>query len=73
MNQDDMKRAVAQAALKEITPGAILGVGTGLTLNPPIDLPANRRPALFLIPIRPRRRTRKANHRATALHQHATT
>lgn len=42
MNQDDMKRAVAQAALKEITPGAILGVGTGSTVNHLIDLLANR-------------------------------
>lgn len=42
MNQDDMKRAVAQAASKEITPGAILGVGTGSTVNHLIDLLANR-------------------------------
>jgi len=42
MNQDDMKRAVAQAALKEIAPGAILGVGTGSTVNHLIDLLADR-------------------------------
>lgn len=43
MNQDDMKRAVARAALDEIVPGAILGVGTGSTVNHFIDLLAERR------------------------------
>ncbi|WP_348672570.1 ribose-5-phosphate isomerase RpiA [uncultured Abyssibacter sp.] len=42
MNQDDMKRAVAQAALNEIVPGTILGVGTGSTVNHLIDLLADR-------------------------------
>ena len=42
MNQNDMKRAVAQAALKEIVPGALLGVGTGSTVNHLIDLLADR-------------------------------
>lgn len=43
MNQDDMKRAVARAALDEIVPGAILGVGTGSTVNFLIELLAQRR------------------------------
>lgn len=43
MNQDDMKRAVACAALDEIVPGAILGVGTGSTVNFLIELLAQRR------------------------------
>ena len=43
MNQDDMKRAAARAALDEIVPGAILGVGTGSTVNCLIDLLAGRR------------------------------
>lgn len=37
MTQDDLKRKVAQAALKEIEPNTILGVGTGSTINFFID------------------------------------
>lgn len=43
MNQDDMKRAVARAALDEIVPGAILGVGTGSTVNFLIEMLAERK------------------------------
>ena len=37
-SQDILKRAAAQAALQWIEPGMILGVGTGSTVNPLIDL-----------------------------------
>ncbi len=37
MNQDALKQAVAQAALKYVKPGEILGVGTGSTANYFID------------------------------------
>ena len=37
MNQDEAKKAVAQAALKHVVPGEILGVGTGSTVNHFID------------------------------------
>ncbi|HVT34259.1 MAG TPA: ribose-5-phosphate isomerase RpiA [Nevskiaceae bacterium] len=37
MTQDEAKRAVAQAALKYIVPGEVLGVGTGSTVNHFID------------------------------------
>lgn len=33
MNQDEAKRAVAQAALKHVVQGDVLGVGTGSTVN----------------------------------------
>ncbi len=37
MSQDDAKRAAAQAALKYVTEGEVLGVGTGSTVNFFID------------------------------------
>ncbi len=37
MNQDDLKKAVAKAALEYIEPGSIVGVGTGSTANHFID------------------------------------
>lgn len=37
MNQDDMKKAVASAAIEYIQPGSIVGVGTGSTANYFID------------------------------------
>ena len=37
MNQDDRKRAVAQAALEFVVPGELVGVGTGSTANAFID------------------------------------
>ena len=37
MNQDDMKRAVARAALEYVVPGELVGVGTGSTANAFID------------------------------------
>ena len=37
MNQDDKKRAVAQAALEFVVPGEPVGVGTGSTANAFID------------------------------------
>jgi len=43
MNQDDAKRKAAEAALKYVVPGEVLGVGTGSTVNFFIDLLAARR------------------------------
>jgi ribose 5-phosphate isomerase A len=37
MNQDEMKQAVARAALEHVVPGTIIGVGTGSTANFFID------------------------------------
>lgn len=37
MNQDEMKQAVAQAALEYVEPGTVVGVGTGSTANYFID------------------------------------
>ena len=37
MNQDQAKRAAAEAALKYVVPGEALGVGTGSTVNFFID------------------------------------
>jgi ribose 5-phosphate isomerase A len=37
MNQDDLKRAVAKAAVGHIAPGALVGVGSGSTVNFFID------------------------------------
>jgi ribose 5-phosphate isomerase A len=37
MNQDALKKAVAEAALKYVVPGEVLGVGTGSTANFFID------------------------------------
>lgn len=37
MNQDEMKKAVASAAIEYIQPGSIVGVGTGSTANYFID------------------------------------
>jgi ribose 5-phosphate isomerase A len=36
-SQDDLKRAVAQAAVAHVAPGAVLGVGTGSTVDMFID------------------------------------
>ncbi|MGM0563115.1 MAG: ribose-5-phosphate isomerase RpiA [Pseudomonadota bacterium] len=38
MNPDEMKRAAAAAAIKAVTPGTVIGVGTGSTANHFIDL-----------------------------------
>ena len=43
MTQDEAKRAAAEAALKYIQPGQVLGVGTGSTVNFFIDALASRR------------------------------
>ncbi|MBR9812437.1 ribose-5-phosphate isomerase RpiA [bacterium] len=43
MNQDDKKRAAAEAALNYIVPGEVLGVGTGSTVNYFIDRLADLR------------------------------
>ena len=43
MNQDQAKRAAAEAALKYVEPGEILGVGTGSTVNHFIALLAERK------------------------------
>ena len=37
MNQDEMKQAVARAAIEHVEPGTIVGVGTGSTANYFID------------------------------------
>jgi len=37
MNQDELKKAAALAALKEVEDGSIVGVGTGSTVNHFID------------------------------------
>jgi len=37
MNQDDLKKSVARAALRFVAPGEILGVGTGSTVDHFID------------------------------------
>ncbi len=37
MTQDELKNEVAKAALKYVTPGTIIGVGTGSTANFLID------------------------------------
>lgn len=37
MNQDELKTLVGRAALEHVTPGAIVGVGTGSTVNKFID------------------------------------
>lgn len=37
MNQDELKRLAAQAALDHVVPGAVVGVGTGSTVNHFID------------------------------------
>lgn len=42
MNQDDLKRAAARAALAELSPGTLVGVGTGSTVNHFIDALAER-------------------------------
>ena len=38
MNQDEMKKAAAQAAIEYVEPGMIVGIGTGSTANHFIDL-----------------------------------
>ena len=43
MSQDDAKRKAAEAALKHVVPGEVLGVGTGSTVNFFIDLLAARK------------------------------
>ena len=43
MTQDEAKRAAAEAALKYIVPGQVLGVGTGSTVNFFIDALAKRK------------------------------
>jgi len=37
MNQDELKQAVAKAALEHVEPGSIIGIGTGSTANYFID------------------------------------
>ena len=41
MTQDELKNEVAKAALKYVTPGTIIGVGTGSTANFFIDQLSN--------------------------------
>lgn len=41
MNQDEMKQAVAKAAIEYVVPGTVIGVGTGSTANFFIDELAN--------------------------------
>ena len=37
MNQNELKKAVAQEAVKYVKPNSVLGVGTGSTVNCFID------------------------------------
>ena len=37
MTQDELKTLVGQAALSQVSPGTIVGVGTGSTVNKFID------------------------------------
>jgi len=46
VNQDEKKAAVAVAALEDVTEGAVLGVGTGSTVNAFIDALANNGPTI---------------------------
>ena len=46
MNQDDMKRKVAEAALEYVKDGTIVGVGTGSTANMFIDALAAKKDAI---------------------------
>jgi ribose 5-phosphate isomerase A len=46
MTQDELKALVARAALDHVTPGALVGVGSGSTVNHFID-------ALATLPVRP--------------------
>ena len=46
MNQDDMKRQVAEAALEYVKDGTIIGVGTGSTANMFIDALAAKKDAV---------------------------
>ena len=43
MNQNEAKKAAAEAALKYLVPGEVLGVGTGSTVNFFIDALAAHR------------------------------
>ncbi len=43
MSADDNKKAAAQAALQHVTPGSVVGIGTGSTANHFIDLLAGIR------------------------------
>lgn len=43
MNQDDLKTAVALAALKHVEPDSVIGVGTGSTVNCFIDAMAGQK------------------------------
>ena len=43
MTQDELKALVGQAALQYVTPGEIVGVGTGSTVNKFIDALASLR------------------------------
>ena len=44
MSPDEKKKLAAQAALEYVTPGSIVGVGTGSTVNFFIDLLAEQMP-----------------------------
>jgi ribose 5-phosphate isomerase A len=46
MNQDQMKRAAAEAALEYVEQGGIIGIGTGSTANHFIDLLAGIKPRI---------------------------
>jgi len=46
MTQDELKQLVARAALTYVTPGSIIGVGTGSTVNAFIDALATLRPGI---------------------------
>jgi len=55
MNQDELKRQVAAEALKHVVEGAVVGVGSGSTVNFFIDaLPESRGASRARLPL-PRR------------------
>ena len=46
MTQDELKALVGQAALQYVTPGEVVGVGTGSTVNKFIDALASIRDSI---------------------------
>ena len=51
MTQDELKSEVAKAALKYVTPGTIIGVGTGSTANFFIDHLAGMKDSKIIVAI----------------------
>jgi len=49
MTQDEMKKAVAKAAIEYVETGTIIGIGTGSTANFFIEVSAPAPPPIFLL------------------------